>query len=183
MKPSSFNRINVVGTSGSGKSTLSRRLSQVLDAPLIEMDGIYWGSQWTHLTDSEFVAELQNRLQQPRWVLDGNYFDTIPTKWENVDAVVWLDYSFFTVFRQVVWRSFQRGILKEKLWGGDNHETIWKSFFTRDSIILWAINTFRSNRTKYEKFLTDEKYQHIQFIRLKNRKETEAFLEKITTKI
>ena len=62
----SLNKINVVGTSGSGKSTVSKRLSQILDIPYIEMDKIFWGPNWYWPTDEEFFGKLRNTLKSEK---------------------------------------------------------------------------------------------------------------------
>ena len=66
-------RLNVVGTSGSGKSTLAQRLSAALGMPYIQMDALYWNDQWQTLDDDAFFTVLCRALDQPQWILDGNY--------------------------------------------------------------------------------------------------------------
>lgn len=65
-------RINIIGTSGSGKSTLGKRLARQLNVPYIDMDTLYWRPNWQGTPDEELYAKLEQILQQPGWVLDGN---------------------------------------------------------------------------------------------------------------
>lgn len=82
-------KINVIGTSGSGKSTLAKQIATALSIPCIEMDRLYWRSDWQGTPDDEFQAKLAQALQaSPDWVLDGNYNRTRPLKWRDVDVVV-----------------------------------------------------------------------------------------------
>lgn len=177
LNSNSKNKINVVGTSGSGKSTVSKRLSKILNVPYIEMDKIFWGPNWYWPSDDEFFGKLKNSLQTERWVLDGNYTRTIPIKWESVDTVIWLDYPFLTTLIRALKRTFRRSLTQEELWQGTgNRESFKKSFFSKESIILWTIKTHGQVRKKYEGYIKDPKFSHINFIRLKNDLEVEVFL-------
>ncbi|MBK9324387.1 MAG: hypothetical protein IPM97_15790 [Bdellovibrionaceae bacterium] len=177
MNSNSQNKINVVGTSGSGKSTVSKRLSEILKVPYIEMDKIFWGPNWYWPSDEEFFIKLKDAIRGESWVLDGNYTRTIPIKWKNVDLVVWLDYPFSTTLIRAVKRAFLRSLRKEELWEGTgNRESFRKSFFSKESIILWTIKTHGQVRKKYESYLNDPRFSHIKFIRLKSDLEVEIFL-------
>ncbi len=171
-------KINVIGTSGSGKTTLARRLAEHLNVPYIEMDALYWRPDWQGISDEELVALLSEKLNAtPGWVLDGNYNRTRGVKWQHVDMVVWVDYGFFRTLRQAVWRALKRAWHKEELWPGTgNRESFRQSFFSRESIILWTLKTWRSNRARYEADLPNPDFAHIRFVRLRSPRQTEAFV-------
>lgn len=170
-------RINVVGTSGAGKSTFSRQLAEILQAPHVEMDALFWRPHWQQAPEADFLAALQTALAGPRWVLDGNHTRSIPVKWAAVEAVIWLDYPFAVTLLQAVGRALQRSRSRQELWPGTgNRESFRRSFFSRDSIILWAIGTFARTRRHYRSLMADPRYGHIRFIRLRSRRETAAFL-------
>ena len=172
-----ISRINVVGTSGSGKSTFARRLSSQMGFPYIEMDKIFWGPNWKWPSDEEFFSNLKIALSGDAWVLDGNYTRTIPIKWEKVDLVVWLDYSFSRTLYQAINRALKRSWSKVELWEGTgNRESFRQSFFSKKSIIWWTITTHGKVRAKYESFLTNKQFSHIEFVRLRTRLEAEQFL-------
>lgn len=177
-----LNRINVVGTSGSGKTVFSRDLAKILGYPHIEMDKIFWGPNWYWPSDDEFFGNLRKSLGGDRWVLDGNYTRTIPIKWEKVDTVIWLDYSFPRTIFQALKRAIKRSISGEELWEGTgNRESLRKSFFSKDSIILWTLKTHGKVRKKYESCTMDEKLSHIRFVRLKNQDESKRFLDDLSS--
>ncbi|QEM82418.1 AAA family ATPase [Halomonas binhaiensis] len=171
-------KINVVGTSGSGKTTLARRLAQALSLPHIEMDVLHWLPDWQEKPDEQFFAELASMLEaSPGWVLDGNYDRSRPIKWREIDLVVWVDYGFWQTLFQVVSRAIKRAWSKQELWPGTgNRESFRQSFFSRDSIILWSIKTWRSNRARYLSAMHDEQYRHIRFVQLRSHSEAEAFI-------
>lgn len=175
---SSISKINVIGTSGSGKSTFAKKLSAALNYPYIEMDKIFWGPNWKWPSDEEFFGNLQVALSEPQWVLDGNYTRAVPIKWEKIELVIWLDYSFPRTLFQAIRRAALRSWTQEELWEGTgNRESFRKSFFSKESIIWWTIKTHGTVRKKYEGYMTDPKFSHIKFVRLKNHKEAKEFLE------
>ena len=179
-KSSGLLRVNVVGTSGSGKSTFSRRLAERLDAPHIEMDRVFWKPDWQMPTDEEFFSKLERELDQERWILDGNYTRTTSIKWRNVQSVIWLDYSFSRTLAQSVKRAIIRAVTRQEFWPGTgNRETFRKSFFSRESVILWAVKTYHPNRRKYLAMSSDNRFPHIRFLRFRTPRETERWLAEI----
>lgn len=170
-------KINVVGTSGSGKSTFSAQLARHLECPHIEMDRLFWKPNWQESSDEEFFSRLEDELKAPSWVLDGNYNRTRVIKWHNVDTVVWVDYSLSRTLFHAVRRALSRSISGKELWPNTgNRETLRKSFFSRDSILLWTIKTYHSNRARYLADMDNPQYQHIRFVRLTSPAEARRFL-------
>lgn len=175
-------KINVIGTSGSGKSTLSRRLAARLNVPYIEMDRLYWLPEWKGRTDEAFYALLEEALHAtPGWVLDGNYNRSRPIKWHDVDLVIWLDYGFCRTLRQAVTRVIRRAWQGKELWPGTgNTESVRRAFFSRESILVWTLKTWRHNRVRYAADMENPQYQHIRFVRLTRPGEVDAFLASLT---
>ncbi len=171
-------RINVIGTSGSGKSTFGRQLGATLGIPFIEMDSVYWGKSWTEPSDDVFIPQIKEITERSRWVLDGNYSRTTPVKWRLVQLVVWLDMSFARTITRVTSRSLKRSLDDTEIWPGTgNRETFGRAFLSRESVILWAITSYRRNRQRYAMMMNAEEYRHIWFVRLKSPREVEAFLQ------
>lgn len=128
-------------------------------------------------SDAVFFEKLQKALQGEDWVLDGNYSRTVPIKWEKIDLVIWLDYSFPRTLFQAVCRAARRAWSKDELWEGTgNRESFRKSFFSRESIIWWTITSHKKVRQRYERSLKEPKFSHIRFVRLKNHAEAEILL-------
>ncbi|EKI0250964.1 AAA family ATPase [Enterobacter asburiae] len=166
-------KINVIGTSGSGKSTLAKQIAAELAIPYIEMDRLYWLPDWQGSPDDLFEEKLEQALRaSPDWVLDGNYNRTRPIKWRNVDVVVWVDYGFVRTLWQAVIRAIKRAWHKHELWPGTgNKESFQRAFFSRESIIIWTMKTWRHNRTRYAAALQDPRYAHIRFVRITRREQ------------
>lgn len=175
-------KINIIGTSGSGKSTFAKQLSEQLHIPYIEIDAIFWGKNWYWPPDEAFFARLQEALDQETWVLDGNYTRTTPIKWEAVDTVIWIDFSFARTLYQVISRSIRNLITKQELWPGTGNRQTIKRFFSKDSIILATIKLYRRNRLKYLKVMDSSEYAHIEFIHLRSPRECSQFLNRMSPK-
>ena len=145
---SSIQRINVIGTSGSGKTTYAQRVAERLDIPHIELDALHWGPNWTEAPLEEFRTEVSNAVAGETWSLDGNYGKVRDIVWKRADTVVWLDFSLFVVMIRVIFRTFKRGLLRERLWR-DNRENLFRGLFTKESIIWWAISTYKRRKRDY----------------------------------
>jgi len=128
-------KIAIVGTSGSGKTTLARQMSQRLAVPHIELDALHWEPNWTEATIDVFRSRVKTALSGDAWVVDGNYSKIRPLVWSRADTIVWLDYSFAIVMRQILQRTIRRVVLREECCNG-NRETFQKSFLSGDSVIV-----------------------------------------------
>lgn len=169
-------RIAVVGTTGSGKTTLARQLAQRLDLPHVELDALNWGPDWTS-TPGDVLRERTTRaLSGDAWVIDGNYSRVRDIIWSRADTVVWLDYSLPVVLWRLAQRTLRRIIRREVLWGG-NRETWRAQFFSRESLFLWALRTYRRRRREYPELLSRPEYAHLRVVRLRSPEETRAWLE------
>ncbi len=65
--------MSVVGNSGSGKTGLSRRLAQRLAVPHLELDAVFHQPGWSPLATEELRDRVAQFVDQPGWVIDGNY--------------------------------------------------------------------------------------------------------------
>lgn len=175
-----MNRFNVVGTSGSGKSTFAKMLATKLGYRYIEMDAIFWGPNWYWPPDEEFFPKLEKALEGDNWVVDGNYTRTIPIKWRHPITVIWIDLPFTTTLLQATKRALKRAISQKEIWPNtNNRESIRKSFFSKDSIILWTIKTYHKVKENYEALMKDPQFSHVTFVRIRSHKEAEAYLNSL----
>lgn len=172
-------RVNVIGTSGSGKTTFGRQLAEILGIPFIEIDAIFWGPNWSPLEDAVLCSRLTEILDGDHWVLDGNYSRTTPVKWERVEVVIWLDFSFPRTLCQAVSRAAQRLISKEELWPGTGNRETLRMLLSKESILLWTITSYRRRRKNIIKMMAAPEFQHIRFHRLRSPTETVAYLSAV----
>lgn len=141
-------RVLVVGCSGSGKTTFARQLAQQLGAPHIELDALYWLPNWVPRPTDEFRALVAEAVSQEQWVTDGNYRVVRDLVQSHATAIIWLNYTFPTVFGRVLRRTLRRTLTHEELFTG-NRESLRRSFLSRDSILWWVITTYKRRRRQY----------------------------------
>ncbi len=69
---------------------------------------------------------------------------------------------------------------QQELWPGTgNRESFRRSFFSRESIIIWTLKTWRSNRERYEADMQNPQYTHNRFVRITRRQEAEALISSL----
>jgi len=179
VKAQDLRRVNVVGLSGSGKSTIARRLGDALQVPYLEMDRLFHGPNWTEPNEAEFRERISRAISGDRWVLDGNYHSkTQDLKRERATSIVWVNTPFARNIFQSTSRAVHRAWTQEELWPGTgNRESFRKSFFSRHSIILWALTNYGKVQRRYSSIRDDQAWAHICFIELRDRREAESFID------
>ncbi len=173
-----FTRILVVGTSGSGKTTMGRQLAVRLGLRHIELDALHWDANWTEAPPAVFRERLLAALPDDGWVVDGNYAKARDILWSRATAIVWLDYSLPIILVRLTRRTFRRVATREPLWNG-NQERLRTAFFSRDSIFLWALQTYRRYRRDYADLLAQPQYAHLTAVRLRSPRAADTWLARL----
>lgn len=168
-------RIVVVGTSGSGKTALARELSRRLGIPYVEIDALHWEPHWTTASLDVLRDRVAQAVGPAAWVVDGNYAKVRDLVWSRADAVVWLDFALPVILWRLARRTFTRVVTREALWGG-NRERLQTALFSRDSVFLWALQTYRKHREAYPLLLTHPDFAHLTLVRLRSPRATRAWL-------
>lgn len=150
----SHSKIVIVGTSGSGKTTLAHALARKFNMPDIELDALYWKPQWTPTEPEAFQSRVQNATEGRGWIVHGNYSRVREMLWNKADVIIWLDYPRRLVWWRILRRSLQRAWTRDKICG-ENRESFRKTFFSKDSIILWSLRTYNRNRRLYGELMSD----------------------------
>lgn len=171
-------RVVIVGTSGSGKSTLAAELAPILNADLIDLDTIIWGPDWTLRPDSDVRRLLAPKLAGDRWVLAGNRRKTRDLIWGAADTLVWLDYPLSLALWRLWWRTWRRVLTREELWNG-NRERFSEQFLSRNSLLLYAIQTHNQKRRLVQSDLRDPVYAHLTVHRFTTPGATEHWLAQL----
>lgn len=174
----SYQRIAVVGTTGTGKTTLAQCIAQALDIPHVELDAIHWLPNWTPAPLTVFRERTAQALSGDRWVVDGNYGKVRDIVWSRADTVVWLNYALPVIMGRLVWRTLRRVVTQEALWSG-NRESLQTTLFSRDSILLWALQTYRRRRREYPVLFAMPEYAHLTVVRLCSPRATAGWLSKL----
>lgn len=176
---SDFQRVVVVGCSCSGKTTFARRLAALLGAPHTEMDELFWGENWTPKPAAEFHRLVEQAAAGNAWAFDGNYRAVRDVLWSRATLVVWLNYSFPTVFRRALRRTFGRLLSGQALWHG-NVESVRRTF-SRDSILVWVVTTYRRKQQEFQELRASNSAPQVNWLEFKYPAEAEQLLHKIKT--
>ena len=175
--PKPGRRIAVLGTSGAGKTFVAQRLAEVLGLTYICSDAIYWGPDWKENPPDQRLAEYDRATLADAWTFDGNVDGLSDHKGalilQRVDTLVWLDLPRHQIFGQLLCRSVRRAWTKKPMWH-NNCESWRLTFFSRESILLWSMQTFARRRELYRSLFADPAHAHR--IRLTSRREVDAWL-------
>ena len=168
-------RVVVFGTTGSGKSRLAERLGARTGLRIVELDALNWGADWQPAPIELLRHRVERETRDGDWIVVGNYDSVRDLTWRLADTLVWLDLPFALVIWRLFWRTLRRSVTKENLWGSGNTESLFRSFFTRQSILLYAMKTHGRNRHRFTiecEFLGKDKT----VVHLRSRREVERFL-------
>jgi adenylate kinase family enzyme len=175
-----MNRISVIGTSGSGKTTFAGKLSEVLRIPHVELDSLKWEANWTPVPRDIFRSRVREAISSDRWVVDGNYGkEARDLIWERVDTVVWLNYSLPVILYRIVRRTLRLIICGEERCNG-NRES-FRHAVSRDSIILWALQTYKRRRREYPSLLVGLEQRGAQTIKWHSPKDADRWLTQVAS--
>lgn len=97
-------RVLIIGSGGAGKTTLAKAVAERTGLPLVHLDKLFWRAGWVPAPNDEWdrvIAELSGR---DRWIQDGNYGRTLPTRLAAADTVIFLDVPALVC----LWRVFKR---------------------------------------------------------------------------
>lgn len=179
--PDRYGNIVVIGTTGTGKTTLAARIAARTGRGHIDLDDCFWSPGWQMATDSEFAERIRSALSAAPargWVVSGNYSRMRPIVWSDAQTIVALDYHWLSSF----WRLFRRTM--RRCWTGQlvcngNRETFAKAFCSRDSILLWFIQTFRRKRRELDHLINNcpPEYAHLRVYRFRQPKDTATWLQ------
>lgn len=168
-------RIAVFGKGG--KTTLSKALAERFELEFIEQDAIRHQADWVELPIEEHREILISRFGQSEagWVSDGNYSGVHDLVYERVETVIVLALPW----RLMLWRTFKRTVrrfvTREVLWNG-NRESVWTSFFSRESVIYDLYRRrkkFLAEAEKTEAELPD----HIRLVVIRSARDLSEFYE------
>ncbi|NIS82916.1 MAG: topology modulation protein [Anaerolineales bacterium] len=168
-----MNRILILGSSGSGKSTLAQKLGDLLDIEVIHLDSFYWQPNWVATPANEWAERLKELLKKARWVMDGNYPDSLDLRLGYADTVIFM--------YQGRWVCLWRCIKRFMMYKGENRPELAEGCNEKIDLdfFKWIWNYPRDVNPKIERLL--EKHVGKQRYYFRSHKEAEMFLDKISS--
>jgi adenylate kinase family enzyme len=156
-------RVVVVGSSCAGKSTFATALAGVVGAKYVELDELHLGPNWSETPAEEFRRRVAEAVRGESWVVAGNYAQVRDLLWPRANTLVWLNYSFPRVCWQGLSRTVRRCVRGEVLWNG-NRESIRRSFFSRESILLWVLSTYHRRKREFAGLRNSDEFPNLEWV-------------------
>lgn len=180
MSPFPYKRVVIIGVTSSGKSTLAETLAKRFDMDFIDLDALHWEPNWQGAPVEVFRERVENAIRSEKWAIAGNYHTVRDLIWPKAQVVIWLDYPFWTVLRQLTRRTFRRWWNQELLWG-TNREPLHKHFklWSEDSLFHWLVKTYWRRRREIPLLLSEPEHRHLKLIQFKKPEETREWLEEL----
>jgi adenylate kinase family enzyme len=171
-------RVIVVGTSCAGKTTFARQLAGILECRTVQLDELYWDANWTPKPTAEFVRLTDRATTGSHWVVDGNYRQVRDIVWPRATAIVWLNLGFARVFSRALRRTVARAISGESIYAG-NRESLRRAFLSRESILLWVLNTYWDRRRHYRVLQASSEGGGLRWIELRRPADVTSLLDDV----
>ena len=168
-------KIAIIGYSGSGKSTLARALGDYYETDVLHLDTVHFLPDWVERQvedEQKIVEDFLN--SHDSWVIDGNYGKLSHGRRMNeADHIIMMLFDRFNCFMSV-WGRYRKYKNKTRPDIAEGcSEKLDLSFATW---VLWRGRT-KVRRNNYERIR--EAFSGNVTV-LKNRKQTDAFLKKLT---
>lgn len=87
-----INKIAIFGSDGSGKTRLTKILQQELRIPKCHLDSINYKENLQKEDPSLRDKKILTLTEKERWILDGNYIETLEKRIQTSDLNIFLDF-------------------------------------------------------------------------------------------
>ena len=163
-------RIAVIGFSGSGKSTLSKALGHKYRLPVLHMDCLHFRKNWQERSREEELFILQPYLDNPDWVIDGNYGSLLyQERMELADQIILLQFPRLVCLRQAYGRYRKnKGQVRNSMAPGCVEKFDW-------AFVRWILWDGRKSAIRRQHRALLEKWPHKMTV-CRNRQDVEALL-------
>lgn len=106
-------RILILGPCGAGKSTIARRLGERLNINVLHLDQHYWQPGWVEPDKEDWAKTVNNLIKGDKWIIDGNYTNTIQPRLDRANAIIYLKYHTWKCLCRILKRIWvNRGITR-----------------------------------------------------------------------
>ncbi len=168
-------RVVIGGETSAGKTTFSRALACRMRVPVIELDALFWGPNWSKPAPDEFRARVVERVAADGWVIDGNYSAVRDVVWSRADTFVWLDPPFRVLLWRLFLRTNRRIVTGAELWNG-NRERFRNAYLSMGSLYVWLFKAYRRHQRAWPQRLAQPEYAHLQVHRFRSARKAARWL-------
>lgn len=166
-------KVLVIGCCGAGKSTFSKTLQSILKLELIQLDQYYHKPNWEESEKEQWEGIVNNLVQKPSWIMDGNYKGTFDIRFKEADTIIYLDYSTLKCLWRVIKRIVKyNGTVRLDMPNGCEERFDWH--------FIHYVATFNSKNRKGTLERLNAVKKHKKDYIFKTGKEADLFLSQIT---
>ncbi|EON3043135.1 topology modulation protein [Enterococcus hirae] len=102
-------KIVILGQSGSGKSTLARTIQETAKIPLLPLDFLWHGTDYSEKAQVWFQLEQENFMDKhENWIIEGNYLATARKRLQEADQIILLRVPTYLAMARVIKRTLKR---------------------------------------------------------------------------
>lgn len=157
-------KVIIIGCPGSGKSTFGRKLKCITGLPLYHLDMMYWNKDKTTVSKEIFMGRLQKTMSNSKWIIDGNYSNSMEMRLEECDTVFFLDYPTEVCLKGI---ESRKGKMRSDMPWTENDDT--------DEEFINFVNSYNSE-SRPDVISLLEKYSSKNIIVFHSRAESEEYL-------
>lgn len=165
-------KIQICGFSGSGKSTFAQRLNQIYNIDLLFIDTIKFAPNWKEHSHEYVQNKILDFMNKDSWIIDGNYFNDIPARFEVCDQLFFFKFNRF--------KCLYGAIKRYRLYKNTTRQSIAPGCKEKIdlSFIMWILHGGRTKfyKQKYKSLIEKHKNKIIIF---KNRRQVNNYLKSI----
>ncbi len=110
---STFERVMVIGSPGAGKTALGMELARALELPFVDLDDEHWGAGWVEPAPDAWQARMRELVDEPQWVLAGNFGGTMAVRAARADLVVLFDLHPARCVWRLLLRTWKTRVLRQ----------------------------------------------------------------------
>lgn len=99
-------RILIIGSIGAGKTKLALELGNVLGHPVHHLDLYFHGDKYSHKSLDFWKSFTRHIASHEKWIMDGNYFDTLEDRVHRATHMIWLDPPWLTSVSRALVRTW-----------------------------------------------------------------------------
>ena len=138
---------------------------------MVHLDKLFWKPGWVEETPEEFDRKLAVELENPRWIMDGNFNRTMPQRVAKCDTIIYLDFSRVACLLGVLKRVITTyGTVRPDM-GEGCPERVDLEF------LKWVWNYNRDKRERNYQLLNEA--ENVETIVLKNRRMVRCFMQSL----
>ncbi|WP_315969824.1 P-loop NTPase family protein [Bacillus testis] len=84
--------------------SLPSALGAILQLPVYHLDAYFWKPGWIQAEEEEFRLAQEELAREEKWIIDGNYSSSLPTRMERADTIIYLELPLRTCLYRVLKR-------------------------------------------------------------------------------